>query len=283
MRIKTTLIYIGSVLLLAASITGCATRKTAKEPHMATSELSISELTSRIVEYNPTEKQIRCSMSATIKPNSLNLSSRIDMAIAQGEGIRLVATPFPLFEAGRMWLNKEGVTANISAARKRTEISWQELSSLIHIGLTYEVCEAIMEAKVFTSFAKGQTRLSLKNCKIQNHNGTTEISFNEYGLNILFGINKFGRPDYLIVKQLGQSESTYARIDYKDYRTSEVGLMPMLITGTFFDGNKSEPIFILDISKWRKGTLSHSDFSPKVKESYRVVSPQKLFEIIKNQ
>lgn len=273
--------YIAVAIALATALAGCSTKQKIQKPSTSTVGLSEKELVQRIAQYNPNEKQIRGSMEANIKPNSLNISSHIDVAVLSGESIRIAATPFPLFEAGRIWLDTKGATVAISALKKRSEISWKELSSLINIGMNYPVCEAIIEARVFTSLSQKGNDISLKNCKVSEKGKLTEISFSESGLDIRFGINNFGRPEYLIVSDKSAPKESYSRIDYKEYKETEVGLMPMLIKGSFFDGKKIEELFSLEVNRWKKGNLSNGEFVPKVKQNYTFVSPTKLFELVK--
>lgn len=152
-------LFFSALLLFNA----CGTTKSL--PHNSTSQLSASMSKAKLVsavEANYLSCQsIRSTGRAVLSVKGSSYRLKVDFSLLKGRGIRLLAYPFPLIEVGRVWLDKEGITIVDKINKVYSHASFEDLSSMLGISLSYEAIESLFLGQLFKADGTAITPLQL--------------------------------------------------------------------------------------------------------------------------
>ncbi len=268
------------IFLVAAllSLVGCSIRRqiTPAAVNVGSTVIRSERDFISVLNRNDQFGSLRTSADAEIKMPDKSFSSRINLTIIRGKGIRMILIPLPFVELGRIWITPTGITATDAIHKYYTELSYTELSEELGMPIDYESLESLLCGRLFTpEHPKG-------NPLDYFHFSPTDPSSIVYpGLNAeyQFSMNTTGRigSAHAITKTTDKISVLW---QYDRYRNS-FPLMQTVELNRLMKGKKDSVRITLQMDDTDSKTVDAALVEPKVKSNYQHISLPVLKQMIK--
>ncbi len=268
------ILFIATVLFL----TGCGVHRQSAPAAVSVGNTVIRSERDFISVLNQNDQfgSLRTSADAEIKMPNKSFSSRVNLTIVRGKGIRMILIPLPFVELGRIWITPTGVTATDAIHKYYAELSYAELSKELGMPIDYESLESLLCGRLFTpEHPKGNPLDYFR------FSQTTPSSIVYPGQNAeyQFSMNTSGRigSAYAITKTSDRASVLWK---YDQYQNS-FPLMQTVVLNRL-KGKKDSVRITLQMDDADSEAVDATLVEPKVKSNYQRISLPVLKQMIKN-
>lgn len=226
---------------------------------------------------------MQASANAKIDLGGKSHSSRANITIVKGQGIRIVFVPLPFVELGRIWFTPEKVVVTDAIHKYYAELSYEEFANETGIQVDYHAVESLFIGRLFTPDSPDGNPLRLFN--LSHASGMPELGYRKRDIDYLFTINTDGRLSSVSAKSAEQKPSG-VRWTYNKYTTIAPGVFFPLLQTVVANQADKDKIYRLTLDMNDPSQVQNVDTSlvlPKVKSNYEKLSLQTLKELFKKK
>lgn len=274
------LLAMGTLLLGSCGVT----RPSYESPNIEAGSSRADILTS-IERSSGAWRALRATQQASIKFGSRELNSRMSMHCVRGEGIRLVLTPFPLVEAVRAWVTRDGITVVDVLGGRYAQEDYAAISARLGIELSYEQIEALLLGRMFTHRGADAAALRALDFTPQTNGGSLWSSKLSSRYTYTFDLDARG---LLEEAKLSRANQDVLRVLYQGHFALDTSgaMAPQQMTFILPEtGLSSSRRAELEIEWTRASIVEPTELSiePSIKPSYTRISIDQVLKMIKSK
>lgn len=279
-------------LALTALLASCGVRRPAEQSPSATSSietpstaLTAATILDRAPAYAPV---LRGAAQADIRLGKEALSTKVNATIVRGQGMYWSIVPFPLIEAARVWFTSEGITAVDRIHGRYAEVSYQELSQLLGLPLSYTDVEYLFLAHPFTVDKNPKARSAVR---LDTPTAGAELTLTE-----ILQLRRGGQRStyqgqwsldrstqearsFAATEQLPQPKRLFT-LRYAHTSASQALHLPQTTDLYLGSGQRLQPDLSIDWSRLRPYEGKLPEMKPQIKASYERITLESLLALI---
>ncbi len=267
-----------SVLLLSNA---CGTTKQLADNSASqlSASMSKAKLVSAVESNYLSCQSIRSTGRAVLTVKGASYRLKVDFSLLKGRGIRLLAYPFPLIEAGRVWVDKDGITIVDKINKIYSHASFEDVSSMLGISLSYEALESLFLGQLFKTDGSAITPMQLNIEQIATSSAMISY-FDVYDYHYLSSVNRQLRPSSIRVE--APDGKAYLLANYSQFEdANSYGLIGKQILLRLQEG--ASQLFSLDLQheRIRWNELNAETLNIRISNNYQAVPLRFFFNSLK--
>lgn len=271
-----------ALIVLLLTLGACSTKRRAQAPSASVRQEKAAILTA-LERQAGSWQGLRASLQMQLSLGQRSVSSRVSVHCIRGKGIRMSAMPFPLIEAARAWFTEEEVILVDLIGRRYAQESYETLSSMLGLKITYEQIEALLLGRVFSPEGTGTSPLRRLTFKPLAPSGA-ELSYRARGgYEYAFVLDEGA---LLHTSSLLRSGSELLRVEYSRHNTlDEIGsMLPGEAIYSFMGHTPTAAPRARVEVQWSRTTIVEPEelnIQPNVRSGYSRIGIDKIIELIK--
>ncbi len=220
----------------------------------------------------------RATVQAEIALGAKSFSSKVNLQMAKGQGIKLSVVPFPLLEAVRVWFTPSEVVIVDVINGRYVQENYATLSEHLGFALDYSQIEALILGRVFAP-GKSSSKEDIKSLEFTHvPNEYYQFDGQLRGLDYQFRLSQFSKLEKFQVLKNKQ-----IRLFDAQYRMVSTQIPPGEATYTLYGNMGAKERGSLNL-QWRRveqlGNADNLQLTPNIKSKYERITLDGILKMI---